>query len=198
MSLSAITTTGGTFHRLVSGAENILTRVELYAGEQLIESIYSESITVRNLMLQTNEHKNRFYRLLGNDISANLVTKAGSAQDLIISIPSFYNTGNVFFLKGLTVPLRLRFYIQSLADVVVTDGTAPVCSIQAIGTDCGCGWRKRPTDQWSQSECGMGCRLPKQSWLQLSGLARIQSQYIPDRSKAGISDKFGLCELSGP
>ena len=112
VSLSAITTTGGTFHRLVSGAENLLTRVELYAGEQLIESIYGESITIRNLMLQTNEHKNRFYRLLGNDTSANLVTKAGSAQDLIISIPSFYNTGNGFFLKGLTVPLRL--YIEIL------------------------------------------------------------------------------------
>jgi len=107
-------------------------RTEIYAGDQLIETIYPESITVRNAILNNNEHKNRFYRLLGNDTSANLVTAAAGAQQFFISIPSFYNTNSGWFIKGQSVPLRFRFYLQTLNDIVNTDGTNPISTVSSV------------------------------------------------------------------
>ena len=77
---------------------------------------------------------------MGNDTSANLVTKAGGIQEFFLSIPSFYNTNGGWFLKSQSVPLRIRVYLANLADIVVTDGTSPVCtvnnvSLRVIGRD---------------------------------------------------------------
>ena len=84
----------------MSGAENFILRTEIYGGDQLIETIYPESITTRNLLLNSNENKTRFYRILGNDTSANLVTAAGSAQSLFISIiPLLYSMRYDSYLK---------------------------------------------------------------------------------------------------
>ena len=114
LSVGALTTTGGTYKRFISGVENHLLRVEISAADQIIETVYPESITVRNALLNTNESKNRFYRLIGNDTSANLVTAAAGAQTFFLSIPSFYNTNHGWFLKAMTVPLRFRFYLANL------------------------------------------------------------------------------------
>ena len=51
LNIGALSVTGGTYSRFMSGAENFILRTEIYGGDQLIETIYPESITTRNLLL---------------------------------------------------------------------------------------------------------------------------------------------------
>ena len=132
LGVSALTTTGGTFKRFVAGVENFIDHIEITTGDQTIEWVYPESISIRNAFLKLDEQKRRLYLASGNDTSANLVTAAASAQQFFLSIPSYYNTNGGWYLKGQATPLKLRIVMRNLTDIVVTDGTLPVASITSV------------------------------------------------------------------
>ena len=132
MTIGAATKTGGSVISFVNDGAFLNRLVEVYVGAELVTSMYPESQYINRVLHTTAEGKTLTLKALGNDAVATRRTNAAAGHTLYIPISLPWISKYGFFTKSFGSQLRLRVHHATLADVAQTDGTAPVCVINAV------------------------------------------------------------------
>ena len=120
--------TGVAFH---NDARFLISHYDVILPDgSVAETTYPDSPYIRSLLVLTNEEKNRIYRGVAN---ATLTTRGtlngASGQTFYVPLWGFWNCGKGFVMKSLTGAIRIRVYLETLANVtVVASGTATASS----------------------------------------------------------------------
>ena len=85
-----------------------------------------------NLAHYKSEEKTRFMPSLGNGTVTQRNTWASAGKTYHISLPTFLNVNKGFFLGSLNGSIKVRVYLDQLANVVDTDKTAPTATINSM------------------------------------------------------------------
>lgn len=97
VNVGALTGTGGTYIRFVNDFIFAIQRIEISHQDNILETIFPETIQTMNLAHYKNEEKSRFLPSLGNGTVAQRNTWASAGKTYHISIPTFLNVNKGFF-----------------------------------------------------------------------------------------------------
>lgn len=129
--VSAVTTTGGTFRRLPNGAHWFFDRIELYHGSELISTQFP---SVMHAMLYQHNDFDEFGVIAPADGILSVADRnAASASTQTFTLPM----DELFSLFSKPLPywqytaanLQFRFHWRQAGQIVETDGTSPVLSV---------------------------------------------------------------------
>lgn len=129
ISVGALTGTGGTYISFVNDFSFAIQRLEISHGDSILETIYPETIYTMNLAHYKNEEKSGFLPLMGNNTVANRRAASAGPRTFYISLPTLFNVNRGFFLPSLNGNIKVRIYLDQLANVIQTDKTVPLCNI---------------------------------------------------------------------
>jgi len=133
LTLGAGSKTGGTYIALCGDANWLFKSVEVYAGANLLQTLYAENGFIQSIAHYSDEYKAKVLPAAGNATLSTRKTNTAAGQVLYYNVPvGFLIKKTGFFSGSSSGALRFRFYHQDLPTIVVTDGTVPVLPINSL------------------------------------------------------------------
>ena len=135
LSLSALTVTGGSYSRFVNDANFLVRSIEVWSNgtNQVLQTKPSALASyLQGVLLNTTDDRLPLFADLANNTDTNRATLSASAQTVRIPIRSVLTVGGdegEGLLIAGTTGFQIRVFLDSLSNIVQTDGTSPVCTI---------------------------------------------------------------------
>ena len=132
LTFGAATKTGGTVISFVNDAAFLARMVEISVGAEILVTMFPEAQYLRRVLHKTTEQKSLLLVAAGNDTVAHRRTNAAAGQTLLLPLRIPFVGKYGYFAGQQSAQLRIKVYHAALTDVILTDGTVPVCPINAV------------------------------------------------------------------